>query len=203
MKKILLSAFALTMLTFATKAQEKIGFQARVGVNFTNMNGKSDGDKENEKMKTGFHVGVDAAIPLAPDFYLQPGVLFSQKGSKSKANSDFKTNLSYIEVPVTFMYKPALGDGKLILGVGPYFGYAIGGKFKTPDADVDIEFGSGDDDMLKPFDFGGNLNFGYEFTSKIFAQANVQLGMANLVPKGDSDNSIKNTGFGISLGYKF
>lgn len=81
--------------------------------------------------------------------------------------------------------------------------YGIGGKWKSDAGDIDVEFGNGDDDDVKPFDMGANLLFGYEFASKLSVQMNAQLGLLNLMPKGDSDNSLKNTGFGISLGYRF
>ena len=40
-----------------------------------------DHDLEN-KLKAGFHFGVNAEIPVAPDFYVQPGLLFTTKGTK-------------------------------------------------------------------------------------------------------------------------
>jgi len=203
MKKFLLSAFALATVATAANAQGGVELQARAGVNFTNLNGKVMGNKIDGKLKTGFHAGLDAAIPLAPEFYLQPGVLYSVKGAKAE-NGDMKTNLSYIEVPISFAYKPQLGDGRLILAVGPYVGYAISGKVKDAPilGDYDIDFGNDAGDT-KRFDFGGNINFGYEFTRNLFAQINAQLGMANLQAKGNSDNSMKNTGFGLSIGYRF
>jgi hypothetical protein len=57
-------------------------------------------------------------------------------------------------------------------------------------------------------DFGGNLLFGYEFSQKIFAQLNAQLGLMNIQPKiegvdDDDRGKVKNTGFGVSIGYRF
>jgi hypothetical protein len=47
---------------------------------------------------------------------------------------------------------------------------------------------------------------GYELSSKISFQLNAQLGMSNLNPKFEGekpDDKAKNTGFGISVGYRF
>jgi hypothetical protein len=59
----------------------------------------------------------------------------------------------------------------------------------------------------KAFDAGGNLFFGYEMANGISAQMNIQLGMVKINPEykiiPDDKSSIKNTGFGISLGYRF
>src|SRR5687768_33723 len=124
--KALLLALATTALAFSTKAQTTFGIRA--GVNFQNINGEDpDGDDLDFKLKTGFNIGVNAEIPVAPDFYVQPGVLFSTKGAKSKVDDDAKVKLSYIEVPINFLYKPVLGTGKLLLGIGPYVAFAVGG----------------------------------------------------------------------------
>ncbi len=190
---LILTAF-LTCISFASVAQTSFGIRA--GVNFQNLNGKdTDGDKLENKLKTGLNVGVTADIPVvSPDYFVQTGLLFSSKGAKIEG-SDVKVKLNYLEVPITFLYKPVLGEGKLLLGVGPYLGYALGGKV----GDVDLDF----DDDFKRFDAGGNLLFGYQFTDNISAQLNAQLGLVNIGQNDAGDATVKNTGFGVSLGYHF
>ncbi|RYY57664.1 MAG: PorT family protein [Chitinophagaceae bacterium] len=208
--KFFLTLTLALAVTVATNAQTTFG--VRGGVNLYNLTGKDAvGDDFNNKLKVGFNAGVNAEIPVGEDFYVQPGLLFSQKGAKADG-SDAKVNLSYVELPVNFIYKPELGTGKMLLGFGPYFGVAAGGSIK-PDGggeDVDIEFGNnqelGDPFTLKRFDAGGNLLVGYEFANKLSFQLNAQLGMLNLAPKAagqETDAKIKNTGFGLSLGYRF
>ena len=213
-KFIVLTA-AITLFAFAAQAQNKTTFGVRAGVNFQNLNGDDiNGDKLDDfKIKVGFHVGANAEIPIADEFYIQPGVLYSLKGTKVDAQGDPKINISYIEVPINFLYKPELGDGHLLLGVGPYFAFGVGGKIKGDGADVDIEFDKEVDTELqavytyKRFDAGGNLLFGYEFSNKFSVQLNAQLGLVNIAPdiksNPNSDLKIKNTGFGVSVGYRF
>ena len=215
--KALLLALATTALVVDAKAQTTFGIRA--GVNFQNINGEdADGDDLDLKLKPGFNVGVNAEIPVATDFYVQPGVLFSTKGAKSDIDDDAKVKLSYIEVPINFLYKPVLGSGKLLLGIGPYVAFAVGGKVSDDNGkDKDIEFEneitltqygvSGPFGFVKRLDVGGNLLVGYELSSKLSAQLNAQLGMVKINPKitgisGD-DSKWKNTGFGVSLGYRF
>jgi len=211
--KVLLFALAATALTLTSKAQDKTTFGVRAGVNFTNLNGEDDnGTDYKNKIKAGFNIGVNAEIPVASQFYLQPGLLFSTKGAKAD-EGDGKMNLSYLEVPINFLYKPTLGAGKLLLGFGPYVGFGIGGKYKEGNTDVKVKFKNdvkatdpSDKIYLKGLDFGGNLLVGYELTSNISFQLNAQLGMSNLEPKYNgkkSDAKTKNTGFGISVGYRF
>lgn len=204
----------LALTAGAVTAQNKTTFGVRAGANFTNLNGKdADGDKSDGKMKVGFHVGANAEIPLADEFYLQPGVLFSTKGAKAEEGSG-KINISYIEVPVNFLYKADLGQGKLLMGVGPYVGFGIGGKVKGDGGDADIKFKNEitpAESMTAPYfkriDAGGNLLFGYEFANKLSFQLNAQLGLLNIEPKIEGvdmgDSKTKNTGFGVSVGYRF
>lgn len=197
------TSIILTVFLFAfAVAQAQTTFGVRAGVNLQNQNGKSGGNKLENKIAPGFNIGVNAEMGVAPDFYFQPGLLFTTKGAKAKVG-DGKVSLNYIEVPLNLVYKPVLGTGKLIAGFGPYVAYGIGGKWKVGNSETDVNFGSGDNDDYKPLDMGANLLFGYELASKISIQMNVQLGLLNLDPKGGSDDIVKNTGFGVSLGYRF
>src|SRR3954464_11000516 len=118
MKRIILSCTLLSLVCICHAQTQNISFGVRAGVNFQNLTGKdASGDKYENKLKTGFDIGANVEIPVATDFYLQPGVLFATKGASQKVG-DGKTNLSYIEIPVNFIYKPLLGAGHLLLGVG-------------------------------------------------------------------------------------
>ncbi len=216
MKRRFLTLVVLTIMVAGT-AWSQVDFGVRAGINFQNMNGKyEDGDKLDNGLKLGFHAGVEADIPLVPDFYIQPGIFFSTKGAskflKDAIGADVKASVSYIEVPVHFLYKPALGSGKVFIGFGPYFAYGISGKVSNDANELDIEFTNDIVDLdldnfpLRPLDIGADIFFGYQFDFGFFAQINAQLGLVNLVPKFDGEKPedvIKNTGFGLSLGYKF
>jgi len=189
----------------------QVSFGVRGGLNLQNINGEDEmGDKLKNKLKPGFHAGVDVAFPIARDFYLQPGLFFSTKGAADLNEiEDLNLNISYLELPIHLVYKPQLGTGKIILGFGPYLAYGIAGKVKFNDEEEDIVFtndADADEIALKPFDAGADIFFGYEFAFKFYAQINAQLGLLNLEPdvEGESQDAVsKNTGFGLSLGYRF
>lgn len=217
-----LTLFFMLMATIAN-AQDynnsKISFGILGGVNLQNLSGKDAlGDKLENDMIVGYHVGINVQIPLALQFYFQPGLTFSTKGGE---NNDgiitSKYKLSYIELPLNLVYKGNLGNGFIMLGFGPYLAYGINGtaSFKggSVTVDSDIEFKNeveiGDPlttAYFKPLDAGANIFFGYEFPSNLFIQLNAQLGLININPKDnrlpDNDLAIKNTGFGLSLGYR-
>jgi len=199
-------------------------FGIRAGVNFQNINGKDASDnKLKNDLIIGFNAGVNAEIPVAPDFYFQPGLLFSTKGAKSTDVTLGQTvestiRLSYVELPLNFLYKPTLGTGHLLLGFGPYVALGVGGKAKYEGAgssvteDIKFKKNVATTDpqnvaYFRPMDAGANLLAGYEFSNKLSFQLNAQLGMLKINPTYEGANndktSAKNTGFGLSVGYRF
>lgn len=223
MKTRLISLLMIFMLSASfAMAQSKMSFGVLGGVNFQNLNGKySNGDKMENDMLLGYHAGVNIQIPIAPEFYFQPGLLFSTKGAKGSytflgTTYTSTTKISYLEMPLNFVYKGALGNGFILVGFGPYVGFGIGGKEKIEGGSVtvenDIKFKntveSGDDGTYyKAMDAGANIFAGYEMSSGIFLQLNTQFGMLKINPEDkripDDQSSVKNTGFGLSLGYRF
>lgn len=211
-----------TAILLASYTNAQTSFAIRAGVNWQNINGEEqDGTKLDYKMATKFHVGLQADIPVATDFYFQPGLIFTTKGARLEetiVGENFKVNINiaYIDIPLSLVYKPEVGAGRIILGFGPYVGIGVGGKQK-------IEFGAQKDEekinftndvkpvdpdnvtYYKRIDGGANVFVGYEFTKNLFLQLNTQLGLVNIQPKdeGQDDGKAKNTGFGISLGYRF
>jgi hypothetical protein len=223
MKLIFLIVIGMLTASLATAQSTEKGkttFGLLGGLNLQNLNAKdASGDKLDTDLIPGFHVGVNIQLPIAPEFYFQPGLLFSTKGAKHTGDSfTTTTNISYIEMPLNLVYKAMLGRGYVMLGFGPYLGYGIGGKVKVEGGPVtienDIEFKNvvePDDDMLTPyykaFDMGANIFAGYEMANGIFVQLNSQFGFLKINPEdkriADNKSSIKNVGFGLSLGYRF
>ncbi len=232
--KTKLIALLLVMLSVSgslmAQNDGKVAFGILGGVNLQNLTGKdSDGDKiEDNGLLPGFHAGFNVILPVAPDFYIQPGLLFSTKGAKftyemaTKAADNewvMKYRPYYVELPVNFLYRPVLGSGHMLLGFGPYAAYGVGGKviaefgdeseeakikFKSPVTEADYEE---DVTFLRPLDAGANIFFGYELNMGLFFHLNAQLGLLKVNPEyegsSDDDGFIKNTGFGLSLGYRF
>jgi hypothetical protein len=205
------------LVSFGVFAQSKqysvstTTFGITAGVNWNNMNGKTaTGDNLDNKMKTGFNGGVNVEFPVSKGFYLQPGVEYRQKGAEW--NNGNKLTLSYIDVPVNFIYKPTLGTGSMLLGFGPYIGFGMNGKLK-PDNGTErkVVFNNSysaseaEDIQFKKLDAGANFMIGYELRSKLSAALKAQLGLIDINPgtniSGD-ETRYRNTGFGLSLGYR-
>jgi hypothetical protein len=194
----------------------KVSFAILGGINLQNLNGKDfAGDKLKNDMIIGYHAGVNVQIPIVPEFFFQPGLLFTTKGAKNSEGQTTSTyNLSYIELPLNFVYKGLLGSGFVMVGFGPYISYGIMGKVKYDGGSADIKFKKvvettdpADVVYLKAFDAGANIFAGYEMSNGIFFQLNTQFGLLNINPEDkqvtNDKTAIKNTGFGLSLGYRF
>jgi hypothetical protein len=204
MKKITLLLAAVVGAITVSTAQIRIA--PEVGATLNKM--KMDPDP-GTSFKVGGRVGGIVDIPLSKNLYLQPGIAFAMKGSKSDLLSlEITTNLNYIEVPVNLVYKFGQeGSGRLFVGLGPNLAYAVSGTQKTSgsifgisfDGKEDITFGS-DSSEVKAFDFGGNLSVGYELPMGLYARAYYQMGFAKLTNNG---SDTKNMGFGLSIGYFF
>jgi Outer membrane protein beta-barrel domain len=214
--KLILLTLGCSLFSAVLFAQSGTSLGLRAGVNFQNLNGKTaGGDNLENKIKTGFNAGVNAQLALGPEVYIQPGLLFSTKGAKSDGTDD-KINISYLELPVNFIYRPEFNSGHILLGAGPYVAYALGGQFKPETgSDVDIKFS---DDItaaqaltgtpyVKHFDAGVNVLAGYEFSNRLSFQLNAGLGLLKINPKIEGEyegkSAVRNTGFGVSAGYRF
>ncbi len=211
--------FSFSMVTAQMPTEQKISFGILGGLNLQNLNGKDlAGNDLNNDIIPAFHAGFNVQIPVAPQFLFQPGLLFSVKGAKNTETAVTNTvKLSYIELPLNVVYKGRLGNGHVLLGFGPYVGYGIGGTATleggSADAERDIEFKNVvelTDPLTTPYyrglDAGGNILFGYEMLSGIFVHMNAQLGMIKINSEykafPDDESIVKNTGFGLSLGYR-
>lgn len=200
---LLFTAFSLTALQSNAQAGR---FGVNAGVNFSNITGKDANSWLGDtKLKTGFQAGITYDIGIADDFVIQPGLSFVQNGAKYKGEleaftGDLKTNLNYLQLPVTFQYQPELGTGHLLLGVGPYVGMGIG-KIKYSGDDYDRSY-DWDELDVKKFDAGGKLLVGYQLSNGLSLNLNANLGLTSLDDSRDKAK-INNTSFGLTVGYKF
>jgi len=122
------------------------------------------------------------------------GLEFVQKNSKE---ADTKVRLSYLQIPILVLYMHDLGnDRKVFGGLGPYFAYGIGGKFK---GDGFSEKAFNDDFGFKRFDAGLTFTGGYRFNSQWHVRLAFDLGLANL--EHDSDFKRKNRCLSLNVGY--
>ena len=207
MKTSLKFLMALFLMFAMTAVHAQVKFGPKVGMNLSTMTLKSSGISLDPKMLVGFHAGVISEIGLTENLFLQPGVLFSSKGSKYELTlleQTFKFSMApgVIEVPVNVLYSFGTGSVKLNLFAGPYVALGITGKTKIDEESQDISYGSSDEDDMKPFDFGLNFGAGVNINGFLIS-AQYGFGLANLAPDTSGDSEMKNKVLAISMGYLF
>ena len=225
--------------------QSKFKVGLRAGFNLTNVTYKTDVEIKNPPdwdygydhyfYMPCFQIGLVGEYEIKDYFAVQPGIIFSMQGYKYKNTyryiytSDYERNNSptyydkstynynYIQVPINLLYKLDLGRSKFLLQAGPYFGFAIGGKYKIEnswsyeylDPDIykdgsekiegDIEFGS-EKDETKPLDYGIGFGFGFQF-GKMQVTLGSNLGLADF--NNSEQVTTKHYGFNFTLTYLF
>jgi hypothetical protein len=201
----------------------------RGGVNIANVTTTNDGDIDKANSLTSFQAGIIGDFHLFPFFSLQPGILFTGKGSKTESGNTSDptyyratSNPYYIEIPVNLVFKTPTGPVKFFAGAGPYLGIGVAGK-NTVDgkflgtsfhSENDIEWSDDDPSTLdyeegsgyaimKRFDYGLNGLAGIE-TKKAILSLNYGLGMAKLQSGSNSqaDDKNKHRVFSVTLGIR-
>lgn len=188
MKKITLLLIFITLVISGTFAQR---FGVKGGLNITNLN--VVGHDYNAKL--GIHLGPVAEFHFGDIFGLETGVLLSTKGAKDN-DTDIKINLTYLEFPINFRAGYDFGTTRVYGILGPYLGFAVGGKYKDGDVSTKVDFGG--EGELKRFDAG--MTIGACAAVSIFELGfTYNHGFVNI-----SDwHTTKNRAFYLSVAYKF
>lgn len=232
MKKLVLAFMGMAFIT-AVNAQHSFGIHAN-GIMSTYSGEYKDGNmtiKQDGKYKASWKAGVAANLLLVDNFVFMPQLNILNKGTKIEESGsetvmgvpytykvDGKSDFTYLEMPLYFMYSSNGELGGFFAGLGPVLSYGLSGKEK---ATTSITFGGStqsetsdgkvkfdgkkdaNDDFshYKAFEFGGGLIAGYKTASGLFVNAHYHHGFSNISP--DTDTKIKNKYFGVGIGYFF
>lgn len=194
MKKTLFTVLFVALAAVSASAQNMF-VKPMVGGTLSTFTG----DAENVKMKLGFVGGAEFGYMIAPEFAVTAGVLASMQGAKSKDDAewkDYKTTLTYLNIPVLANYYVAPG---LAIKAGVQPGFMLSRKTTYTDVTTnhDVEFT--DTDGMKKFDLSIPLGLSYEFDDFVI-DARYNLGLTNIY---DSDNvKVKNSVIMLTVGYK-
>lgn len=199
MKKTLLIIGFLIFTINAIKAQNKVNFGVKGGINFTNMTTQNSGDKSG---KTGIHIGLLAEFQLNDKVSIQPEILYSTQGAKTlifvllyPTSDVFQSNIAnykfnYIQIPVLakiYLIK------NLSLEIGPSFNFIVKNELVTNTFVIT--------DVGNHFEFGGVLGASYKINKTIFLNSRYLRGFSNALNKENSSGDSKNFGFQIGVGF--
>ena len=219
--KNLIFAVVTLLTTFSEALAQEASFGIKAGANYSTLSGNEEAGL---KYLLGFHAGLTAEYMFSPQFALHPELVYSMEGAESSIEMEFeefsfsaqqKLKLGYLNLPV--MAKFYVTEG-LSLQAGPQLSYLLSAKNDYEvSGNLSEEFEmdeSGTEDIkedLKKISFGLNFGLGYEINNDLFFQARYHLGLSDISDfemdpedeMGLEFEKIKNSGFQVSIGYKF
>ncbi len=195
MKKLMIAALAVVGFSATGLAQQQVKFGPKAGINLASMSGQDDAE-----MKIGFHVGAVAEIKFSDTFSIQPELLYSAQGAKSKSSDDVKLNNDYINIPIMAKYYFVEGFS---VEAGPQIGFLMKAEASNGDATVDMK------DYYKSIDFGLGIGLAYDLPQGLFVNARYNIGLSKIGEDQTIGNitieadDVKNSVIQIGVGYKF
>jgi hypothetical protein len=228
LKYVMSCAAFFSLFAFGARAQKSSAI-LRAGVNLANVSVTDKGGIDDAKMLTTFQVGVIGDLNITSFLAIQPGLVFTGKGTKVQSGEQGDANYYratsnpyYLELPVNLVLKTPKGPTKFFAGAGPYLAMGIAGKNKVNGSvlgtgfsseekikwsnddptTIDYEEGAGFG-IMKRFDYGLNGLLGIETEHVVFS-ANYGLGLAKLQSGNGSgeDNNNKHRVLSFTLGFK-
>lgn len=195
MRKLMIAAIAVVGFSATGLAQQQVKFGPKAGINLASMSGQDDAE-----MKIGFHVGAVAEIKFSDTFSIQPELLYSAQGAKSKSSDDEKLNNDYINIPIMAKYYFVEGFS---VEAGPQIGFLMKAEASNGDATVDMK------DYYKSIDFGLGIGLAYDLPQGLFVNARYNIGLSKIGEDQTIGNitieadDVKNSVIQIGVGYKF
>ncbi|WP_291783565.1 porin family protein [Cecembia sp.] len=182
MKKPFLLLFGVLLVFSATNSYAQFG--ARGGLNVANF----DGFSFNSRL--GFHLGAFYEYELQPEWSIEPGIYFSQKGYKS-SSGDIRENLGYIDIPILARYRFA---DMFNVFAGPQGSLLVSRNY-TLNGNVSQTM-----EVLRGYDIAGVLGAGVDLPYDINLQISYDLGLVSL---NYFDVNVKNRVFKFSVARRF
>jgi len=189
--------------TYSTTATPPIRFGVRAGLNladvqgnavqsFTDLAGYAPDGAITKEMRPGFHAGVYATIPLGSSFAIEPGVLYSEKGTVLQGRVpipaiDFlnagvtgTARLAYLDVPL--LAKAYITPGFYVFA-GPQASFLLSGKARVEAGALGFNAYRQDFDIkssLRTVDFALTGGLGYQFENGLGLSAGYDYGLSSL-----------------------
>jgi hypothetical protein len=178
-------------LTTPMTVKPRIGIKGGVNLATLEIDDQSTPNM-NTNMKTSFHGGVFANIPISGGFRFQPEAMYSGQGTKSSVRSSTDAHLAgineydfrYIAVPLMLQWMSTAG---VFVELGPQFSYlAKANGDRQNDNSVELK----NSDYVKKTDFAGAAGIGYLSRVGLGLNARYVNGFSNV---WNNDKSISTT----------
>ena len=158
------------------------------GINVSSWRGEST---SNSSSKLGYYGGVFYNLPITEMISIQPEVVYSSEGAKSKDGSTIKYTTNFINLTPLIRYN----SGGFFGGTGPQIGILTSAKLEYQGDKTDVK------DLFKSTNFSWAFAVGYELESGLGAYARYNLGLSNF--SGVDGAELKTSAFHVGLRYRF
>ncbi|MCF0055101.1 porin family protein [Dyadobacter sp. CY356] len=205
MKKCFVIAALFVFSRHSLLAQSKFYFDLQTGVSVSALKGGNSGNLATTNYKPGFTAGLGAGFKLSNIWSLQSGINYQSLGGGSDNTLIIpiqgykKYFLNYTSIPV--LVKLNFPKSNLGIFVGPQYGYLVSKKFETYSGYFESV------NRLRKTDFAALLGAEYYFPLKTGNHIGLSFKYQFSVNKIDNFESddlfIKNTGFILTIGYRF
>jgi len=132
---------------------------------------KTDGNSFSSTPLYGFNGGAVLQLPLCRAISLQPEILFSQKGYRTKGSGltgdyDYRRYLNFLDIPLLLRINPSKELG---IVVGPQYSYLLAThtKFNTGAASYEETVKNENDNITKNI-FGGVIGLDINLNDNVF-----------------------------------
>jgi len=161
-------------------------FSARIGANWSDA-ALNFADDSHIKNKFGFHFGIMTDLNIKQNFSFRPGILFSQRGYRiNEGDENFKLNINYLDIPLTFTYSFLPKKKGLFVEAGPNILYLLGAR-QTSNG-VNQNFNG----FINNIDIGLVGGVGYRISYNLGLGINCNYGLRNLPKGAEGDDTITN-----------
>lgn len=202
----------------------RYSIHAKTSVLFSNIKGEYNKRERVPNYKLSPSFGAFLSVAINDHLAIEPGIAFSLRGSKTKINHSTKisndeiniyisdrgfeeTHLHYLEVPVMVCYRM---ESRLTVGLGFSASVLLKSGYEQHITTTQIvnntvattthSFSQNKVDEMKGTDAAILFSIGYILKDGLEVTGNVYNG---LVDVRDESRDFKNTGFGLSLAYRF
>lgn len=196
MKRII-AIFIIGMFAQLSSAQEpssltsgnKVKYGLKIGLSISDIKFSPEPDYP-VKSRTTLMAGGFLRVPIADQLIFSPEILFVGKGNREDFGNYYFTNsMFYLDIPLNFLFSIKNDTGRFLIGAGP-----------APA--IFLERSNYDNEGVKRFDFGINLETAYEWDVGFSINLKYTHGMTNIYEK-EFAPSVKHRYFGLTAGYFF
>ncbi len=212
MKKTLIMLFAVSLgFAASVNAQEvktdKIKFGIKAGGNLMTLGKLKVGNEDYKyNYQPGFTAGLFSEIPLGGKLKFIPEINYSQKGADVEGTAPvigkvkLETRIDYLDIPIAFGYEVA---PKFNVFAGPQVSFLLSQKTKSYANGTKMDETTDTKDFVKAI-AGGVVGLAYDFTQNINMSGRYMTDFQKGANKDDPNfDKTKNSGFALTLGYKF